>query len=202
MITPDYPASHDFYPDGLTRDAITALQRDVDRELRREGFPVRYGQRPIARRAARRSVEPGASQTSEPSVEPASTATTRSPGSCAPPLPGTPGQPGATGAADDAGPPTGEPAGDPVPTLFNPTQTADLLQVPESWLRRRAARRLVPCTFLGKHLRFSRANLHQIIAEAARPAAARRSTSDTGTAPRRRGWPSLRTRSDSRRPTR
>lgn len=28
------------YPDGLTIEAITALQREVDDELRREGYPV------------------------------------------------------------------------------------------------------------------------------------------------------------------
>ena len=55
------------------------------------------------------------------------------------------------------------------PVLYTPTQAAQLLQVRESWLRRRAAQRRVPCTFLGKHLRFSAANLDQIIADAARP---------------------------------
>jgi hypothetical protein len=136
-------------------------------------------------------------------VGPGSAATTMSPGSCASPLPGEQGQPSGNGAPDGAGPSTGQPAGDPVPTLFTPAQAAELLQVPESWLRRRAARRLVPCTFLGKHLRFSPTNLHQIIADAAHPArAARRSASNTGTAPRRRGRPPLRTRTGSRRPTR
>jgi excisionase family DNA binding protein len=194
MATPDFCASHDFYPDGLTSEAITALQRDVDRKLRHEGYPVRDRQRPTPRRSMRSPVEP--------STRPASATITPAPGTCASRLPGAQGQSGGTGAADGAGPSTGEPAGDPVPTLFTPTQAAELLQVPESWLRRRAARRLVPCTFLGKHLRFSRANLNQIIAEAARPAAARRSASDTGAAPRRRGRPPLRTRTDSRRPTR
>jgi excisionase family DNA binding protein len=125
---------------------------------------------------------------------------TTTPGSCASPLPGTPGQPGGARAPDGAGPTAGEPAGDPVPTLFTPAQAAQLLQVPESWLRRRAARRLVPCTFLGKHLRFSRANLDQIVADAARPAStARRSPSDTGATPRRRGRLPVRTHTDSRR---
>jgi excisionase family DNA binding protein len=86
--------------------------------------------------------------------------------------------------------------------LFTPTQAAELLQVPESWLRRRAARRLVPCTFLGKHLRFSRANLDQILADAARPATTNpRTTSGTGAPPRRRGRPRSRARTDCRRPT-
>jgi excisionase family DNA binding protein len=85
--------------------------------------------------------------------------------------------------------------------LFTPTQAAELLQVPESWLRRRAARRLVPCTFLGKHLRFSRANLDQILADAARPATINpRAASGTSAAPRRRGRPPARARIDVRRP--
>jgi excisionase family DNA binding protein len=191
----DVTTGPDFYPDGLTPEAITALQRDVDRELGHEGYPVRDGQRPTPRRSTRGPVEP--------TTRPVSAAITPAPGSCVSPLPGAPGQRGGTGAAEGAVRSTGEPAGDPVPTLFTPTQAAELLHVPESWLRRRAARRLVPCTFLGKHLRFSRANLNQIITDAARPAAtARRSVSDTGAAPRRRGRPPVRTRTDSRRPTR
>lgn len=55
--------------------------------------------------------------------------------------------------------------------LFTPAQAAELLQVRESWLRRRAAKRTVPCTFLGKHLRFSAGNLQQIASDAARPVA-------------------------------
>ncbi|WP_219419909.1 helix-turn-helix domain-containing protein [Pseudonocardia nigra] len=72
------------------------------------------------------------------------------------------------------------------PVLYTAGQAANLLQVRESWLRRRAAQRLVPCTFLGKHLRFSRADLEQIVADAARPAvgARRSSRSDTGAAHR------------------
>jgi excisionase family DNA binding protein len=143
------------------------------------------------------------SEPAEPHGTPGSAATTTSPGSCASPLPGAPAQPGGTGTPDGAGPSAGEPAGDPVPTLFTPAQAAELLQVPESWLRRRAARRLVPCTFLGKHLRFSRANLDQIVTDAARPASiARRSPSDTGATPRRRGRRPVRPSTTFRRPTR
>jgi len=65
-------------------------------------------------------------------------------------------------------PAAGQVAGESVPLLFTPSQAAQLLQVRESWLRRRAARRLVPCTFLGKHLRFSRADLDAIATGAAR----------------------------------
>ncbi|QFZ24245.1 DNA-binding protein [Saccharothrix syringae] len=52
--------------------------------------------------------------------------------------------------------------------LYTPAQAAELLAVRESWLRRRAGRRQVPCTFLGKHLRFSAADLRVIAAQGAR----------------------------------
>jgi hypothetical protein len=39
--------------------------------------------------------------------------------------------------------------------LYTPGEAAQPLKVRESWLRKKAAARLVPCTFLGKHLRFS-----------------------------------------------
>ncbi|MFD4636991.1 helix-turn-helix domain-containing protein [Lentzea sp. NPDC058436] len=54
-----------------------------------------------------------------------------------------------------------------VQVLFTPGQAARLLQVRESWLRRRAARRAIPCSFLGKHLRFSQNDIEQIAAAAA-----------------------------------
>ncbi len=191
----------DFDPNGFTSEATTAPQREVDREGRREGDPVRDGQRPMTRRSSRAPVESGADWAAELGGGPASAATRTAPGSCASLLPGVPGQPGGTGAPDGAGPSTGETAGDPVPTLFTPAQAADLLQVPESWLRRRAARRLVPCTFLGKHLRFSRANLDQILADAARPATTSpRAASGASAAPRRRGRPPARARIEVRRP--
>ena len=53
--------------------------------------------------------------------------------------------------------------------LYTPTQAARLLSVPESWLRKRAGQRLVPCTFLGKHLRFSRRDLTAIVDAGGRP---------------------------------
>jgi hypothetical protein len=68
----------------------------------------------------------------------------------------------------DIPPTTTQATGNPVPLLYTPAQAAAALQVPESWLRRRAARRDVPCTFLGKHLRFSQANLEAIVIQAAR----------------------------------
>lgn len=58
--------------------------------------------------------------------------------------------------------------------LYTPAEAATLLRVPESWLRRRAGARLVPCTFLGRHLRFSPADLAAIVARHARPTGSRR----------------------------
>ena len=53
--------------------------------------------------------------------------------------------------------------------LYTPAEAADLLAVRESWLRRRATARAVPCTFLGKHLRFSHADLVAIARAGATP---------------------------------
>jgi excisionase family DNA binding protein len=74
-------------------------------------------------------------------------------------------------ATDNA---TDNPTWDPLP-LYTPSEAARLLTVPESWLRRRVTARAVPCTFLGKHLRFSRADLIAIVqAGATAPAPTRR----------------------------
>ena len=48
------------------------------------------------------------------------------------------------------------------------------MRVRESWLRKKVAARQVPCTFLGRHLRFSPADLTAIVAAAAQPAGTRR----------------------------
>jgi excisionase family DNA binding protein len=53
--------------------------------------------------------------------------------------------------------------------LYTPRAAAELLAVRESWLRRKAAARAVPCTFIGRHLRFSRADLEAIAQAAAHP---------------------------------
>ncbi|MCO6008149.1 helix-turn-helix domain-containing protein [Actinoallomurus purpureus] len=50
------------------------------------------------------------------------------------------------------------------PLVCTPEEAARLLGVKPSWLRRKAAARAIPCTFLGKHLRFSRADLEAIVA--------------------------------------
>jgi excisionase family DNA binding protein len=52
--------------------------------------------------------------------------------------------------------------------LHTPAEAAELLQVPESWLRKKAAARVIPCTFVGKHLRFSDTDLSQIIESGSR----------------------------------
>jgi hypothetical protein len=81
-----------------------------------------------------------------------------------------------TPAADESGPPSDGPAfAEPVaeedsPLLYTPEQTAKLLQVRPSWLRRRAAARTIPCRFLGKHLRFARQDIEEIAAASRQPA--------------------------------
>jgi excisionase family DNA binding protein len=64
--------------------------------------------------------------------------------------------------------------GDGSQLLYTPREAADLLRVRESWLRRKAAARQIPCTFLGKHLRFSADDLASIIAQAAQAPTGRR----------------------------
>lgn len=54
--------------------------------------------------------------------------------------------------------------------LHTPAEAARILSVRESWLRRRAGERRIPCTFLGRHLRFSRADITDIAAGGAQPA--------------------------------
>ena len=46
--------------------------------------------------------------------------------------------------------------------LYTPAQAAELLSIKESWLRRKAGRRAIPCTFIGRYLRFSAADLRAI----------------------------------------
>lgn len=179
---------HDVDPDCLRNEAITMPQRDVDRELQRGPYPVRYGQPPATRPPLRGPVKSVSHADPTPPLSSAS------------PLPPGYGRPTGQDAADGVRPPAGQTAGNPARILFTPAQAADLLQVRESWLRRRAAGRLVPCTFLGKHLRFSRANLEQIAADAARPATTTQPTSrGTGAHPSYPGRPRGQARTNSRR---
>ena len=51
--------------------------------------------------------------------------------------------------------------------LYTPAEAAEVLAVKESWLRRKAGMRAVACTFLGRHLRFSTADLRAITTQGA-----------------------------------
>jgi hypothetical protein len=53
--------------------------------------------------------------------------------------------------------------------LHTPAEAAEILKVRESWLRTKAARRAIPCTFLGKHLRFSDRDIAQIMDDGEHP---------------------------------
>ncbi|QGK69578.1 helix-turn-helix domain-containing protein [Allosaccharopolyspora coralli] len=50
-----------------------------------------------------------------------------------------------------------------LPEIYTPTEAAEKLAVKESWLRRKAGARAIPCTLLGKHLRFSEKDLRDIV---------------------------------------
>jgi excisionase family DNA binding protein len=52
--------------------------------------------------------------------------------------------------------------------LHTPAEAAKILKVRESWLRTKAAARAIPCTFLGKHLRFSDSDISEIVSAGAR----------------------------------
>ncbi|MEU4828223.1 helix-turn-helix domain-containing protein [Actinomadura sp. NPDC023710] len=52
--------------------------------------------------------------------------------------------------------------------LYTPAEAAAMLQVRESWLRKKASARAIPCTFVGKHLRFSDQDIAGIIAAGAK----------------------------------
>lgn len=47
--------------------------------------------------------------------------------------------------------------------LFTADEAAVVLRVSPWWLRRKAAERRVPCTFVGRYLRFTEHNLAEII---------------------------------------
>ena len=58
--------------------------------------------------------------------------------------------------------------------LHTPAEAADILRVRESWLRTKASARAIPCTFIGKHLRFSDSDIVQIKQAGAREPLTRR----------------------------
>jgi hypothetical protein len=67
--------------------------------------------------------------------------------------------------------------------LYTPEQVGQMLQVPASWLRKKVSARSVPCTFVGKHLRFSAADIAAIISIGSTPATERRAGSRRRIAP-------------------
>ena len=86
---------------------------------------------------------------------------------------------GATGHSQDAVPVTTPGQSDEQSArhelqLFTPSAAADILAVKESWLRRKAGTRSIPCTFLGRHLRFSVEDLRAITHQGAQARARRR----------------------------
>ena len=52
--------------------------------------------------------------------------------------------------------------------LYTSAEAAGILKVRESWLKTKAAARLIPCTFIGKHLRFSDDDIAEIMKAGAR----------------------------------
>jgi hypothetical protein len=52
--------------------------------------------------------------------------------------------------------------------LHTVAETTQILKVRESWLKTKASARLVPCTFVGKHLRFSDDDIAEIMRAGAR----------------------------------
>jgi excisionase family DNA binding protein len=168
-----------------TVETTTAPRRDTDGQGRGAGCAAEPDPQPDLQQADRRTVHPNG---------------TAAPSSLSLPLPSTDGGQGGDGVAARSRPASGPVAGDPVPLLFTPAQAATVLQVRESWLRRRAASREVPCTFLGKHLRFSREDLEQIVADAARRVTAPPSRVGRGASARRPRRPQGRGGASSRRP--
>jgi hypothetical protein len=58
--------------------------------------------------------------------------------------------------------------------LHTAAEAAAILKVRESWLKTKASARLIPCTFIGKHLRFSDADIEDIMRAGARATIAAR----------------------------
>lgn len=56
--------------------------------------------------------------------------------------------------------------------VYTPEQAAELLQLPLGTLRRWVTEGAVPCTRLGRRVRFTQANVDEILASNAKPASA------------------------------
>jgi hypothetical protein len=66
--------------------------------------------------------------------------------------------------------------------LHTAAEAAAILKVRESWLKTKAAARLIPCTFIGKHLRFSDDDIASIMkAGACQPITTRQRTARNST---------------------
>jgi excisionase family DNA binding protein len=53
--------------------------------------------------------------------------------------------------------------------LLTISEAALVLNVPENWLRKKVAAHAVPCTRIGKHVRFTRTHLDRIIESGEQP---------------------------------
>jgi excisionase family DNA binding protein len=58
--------------------------------------------------------------------------------------------------------------------LHTAAEAAKILKVRESWLKTKASARSIPCTFVGKHLRFSDSDITEIMRAGARQPVASR----------------------------
>ena len=72
-------------------------------------------------------------------------------------------------AAPSAGPGAGRPDASPVPLLMTLEEAAEALSVPPSWLRTRVAEHKVACTRLGRHIRFTRQQLQDVVDMSVQP---------------------------------
>lgn len=55
----------------------------------------------------------------------------------------------------------------PTPLLFTFTETAQMTALPESWLRKAVSERRIPFRKVGKHVRFSAADIDALIEQTA-----------------------------------
>lgn len=72
------------------------------------------------------------------------------------------------------------------PELFTISEAAVLLHVPEGWLRKKVSAQCVPHTRLGKHVRFTRDHLEQIVMAGESTAVPLISTTSNGVSSRAR----------------
>jgi excisionase family DNA binding protein len=68
--------------------------------------------------------------------------------------------------------------------LFTISEAAELLRVPEGWLRKKVTAGAVPHTRLGKHVRFTMEHLRRIIAAGDSEPAVSRLAGNSGLSPR------------------